>query len=589
MPVIGTAGHVDHGKSTLVRALTGLEPDRWEEERRRGLTIDLGFAWITLEDGPEVSFVDVPGHEQFIKNMLSGIEAVDIAMLVVAADEGWMPQTEEHVAILDLLDIDQAVIALTKTDRVDQDLIELAKLEIDERVRGTSIEPARIIEVAAIDGTGLEELRAELRTLVTRIPNQDRGRPRLWVDRVFTVSGSGTVVTGTLLDGSISVGDRLAVWPGAAVTRVRSLQAHEQTREIVGPGTRTAINLAGIDYRGLSRGSMLGRPDQWSTSDRILVAIRPARYHEELTNRGAYHLHLGSGSWPIRLRMLDHRIARIDLPVPLPLRMGDRFVIRETGRRLVVGGGRVLETRPPSRRRDGLAAAVELEKVLDGPPNRRADALLSVRGQADATSLSADSAGGTASGLCVGETVLAPWRVTETIEASQQLVTEFHDRNPLRPGLPLATLAASVGLTTEVLAAVIDTTDALTIEGTVVRAEGFEIELGAEQRAQVAACLATLDAAGWSVPRLSELDLDPELLHGLLRDGRIQRVGDEFVYPTDRLDTFVAALAGLEQPFTASAFKAHLGISRKHAIPLLEWADGESITIRSGQERRLRS
>jgi selenocysteine-specific elongation factor len=252
MPVVGTAGHVDHGKSTLIRALTGRDPDRWEEEKRRGLTIDLGFAWMDL-DGVPVGFVDVPGHERFIKNMLAGIEAVQAALFVVAADEGWMPQSEEHLAVLDLLDLDTAVVALTRIDLVDGDTAALAALEIEEALAGTSLEGSQIVGVSAPTGQGIDELRAALASAVGRTAIEDVGRPRLWVDRSFVISGAGTVVTGTLTGGSLAVGDEVVLWPGRHQARVRSLQSHEAARETVGPGTRAAANRRSGSHRGGTR------------------------------------------------------------------------------------------------------------------------------------------------------------------------------------------------------------------------------------------------------------------------------------------------------------------------------------------------
>ena len=304
MPVVGTGGHVDHGKSTLVQALTGRDPDRWREEKERGLTIDLGFAWTEL-GGREVSFVDVPGHERFIKNMLAGTGGFDVALLVVAADEGWMPQSEEHLAVLDLLEIRHGVVAITKIDRADSDLVELAMLETEEQLAGTSLEAAPIMPVSAVTGEGLAELRTVLMQVLETAPVTSRGRTRLWIDRVFPVSGAGTVVTGTLVDGPLSVGDRVEVMPGAHPGRVRSLQAHETERTTVRPGTRTAAGIAGLDRRNVARGSMLGHPGEWMPSSRVLATVRTARYvNEPISRRGAYQLHLGSGAWPVRLATL---------------------------------------------------------------------------------------------------------------------------------------------------------------------------------------------------------------------------------------------------------------------------------------------
>lgn len=588
MPVIGTAGHVDHGKSTLVKALTGREPDRWEEERRRGLTIDLGFAWLTLPTGVDASFVDVPGHEHFIKNMLSGIESIDIALLVVAADEGWMPQTEEHLAILDLLEIERSVVAVTKIDRVDSDLIELATLEIEERLAGTVVEGAAVIPVSARTGAGLERLVDELSRLVDGVPTSETTRPRMWIDRSFTVSGAGTVVTGTLLGGRLMIDDRVAIWPEELQARIRSLQSHEQSRDSIGPRTRTAVNLGGIDRNDIGRGSMLGRPNHWMMSDEVLVEIRTARYSEGVTDRGAHHLHIGSGSWPVRLRLIDEGVARLDLDEPLPMAAGDRFVLRDTGRRLVVAGGRILDPAPPRRRRNAQSAATMMIDALSGNPNRRAQALLDIRGEDDVQRLSAHSGGGRAEGMQVGTTQISEKRAAELRKRAAALVSEFHDANPLRPGIPIARLASELTVSVEVVAELVATGDELRVDNADIRATGFEIAMTGEQAAMIDETMKTLRSAGWSVPRVSELDINPELFHSLVRTGALVRVSEEFYYPAERLDSFIRSLEGIQQPFTVSTFKEHLEISRKHAVPLLEWSDMNALTIRTGESRTIR-
>ncbi|MDH3397899.1 MAG: selenocysteine-specific translation elongation factor, partial [Acidimicrobiia bacterium] len=410
MPVVGTAGHVDHGKSTLVRALTGRDPDRWAEEKRRGLTIDLGFAWTTLADGTEISFVDVPGHERFIKNMLAGSEAIDVALFVVAADEGWMPQSEEHLAVLNLLGVRSGVIAVTKADRVDDELMELVTLEVEEKLDGTSLAGAPIVPVSPVSKRGMDELRTALETAVREIGPAlvDVGRPRLWVDRSFTITGAGTVVTGTLLDGPLAAGDQVEIWPGRLRGRVRGLQSHEQDHPEVAPHNRVAVNLVGLERTEVARGAMLGRPDDWHPTATALVHIETARYLDEpLTNRGAYHLHLGSGAWPVRLRLVQGSEldgsgpAILQLSQPLPLKIGDRFILREVGRRAVVGGGRILDPHPMTRISDIRLSVETLRDMVAGPANEQATALLQVRGRDSLARLSADSGGGVPTGAII--------------------------------------------------------------------------------------------------------------------------------------------------------------------------------------------
>ena len=593
MPVVGTAGHVDHGKSTLVQALTGRDPDRWEEEKSRGLTIDLGFAWTTLEDGTELSFVDVPGHEKFIKNMLAGTDGFDVAMFVVAADEGWMPQSEEHLAVLDLLGIERGVVALTKTDRVDEDLVELATLEIEERLVGTSLEGVQIVGVSAVERTGLGELRSALQTALDP-PTPLTGRPRLWVDRAFTISGAGTVITGTLTGASLTVGDQIEMHPGPRSGRIRSLQSHEADRPVAEPGSRVAVNIVGLERQEVGRGSMLGLPGHWAPSDRILVSLRRARYVEdELTNRGAYHLHLGSGAWPVQLRSIGHlddgnALATLKLEEAVPVKMGDRFVLREVGRRSIVAGGRVLEPIAPRKARASRAASDALERALASSPDAKATALLERRGVEATAVLTAHSGGGTASDAIVaGAVELAPRRAQELANRAVELTVAFHGANPLRPGLPKASLASQLAITPEALGAVLAQTADLEERGSAVAAADFAATLDTDSTSEWERIRHLLAEAGLAVPRVKELDIDRELMHVLLRETKLVRVSSDLVYLPEQLDELIGRLAELPDRFTVSEFRDGLGLTRKYAVPLVEWLDAQKITIRDGDERTL--
>ena len=435
MPIIATAGHVDHGKSTLIEALTGRDPDRWAEEKERGLTIDLGFAWTNL-GGIDVGFVDVPGHERFIKNMLAGVGAIDVALFVVAADEGWMPQSEEHLAILDVLGTQRGVIALTRTDLADDDTIDLAELGVLETVDGTSLEGWPIIRVSPVTGQGMDQLRVALQHELHRAGEpQDSNRPRLWIDRSFRVPGTGLVVTGTLVGGHLEVGEELMLWPTETRIRIRGLQQHDTETRRLAPGSRAALNIAGVDRA--DRGNMLGRPNDYATTRSLLALISVVRsFPDELSGRGAFHLHAGSGSWPVKLRMIPDQelIAVASSEKPLPLHTGDRFVLRETGRRAVVAGGVVLDPHPPVRR-DGLLAAVPLLRdALGKNPDAIADALLEVRGSATDIQLSQDSGGGIAtSPHRVAEMLFSPQRVLQLAGEIRGHTAVFHAEHPLRP------------------------------------------------------------------------------------------------------------------------------------------------------------
>lgn len=595
MPVVGTAGHVDHGKSTLVRALTGRDPDRWEEEKRRGLTIDLGFAWTTMTDGTEISFVDVPGHERFIKNMLAGSEAIDVALFVVAADEGWMPQSEEHLAVLDLLEVRTGVVAITKADRVDDELIEFVTLEVEEKLAGTSLAGSPAIAVSPVSGLGLDDLRRALEEAVRKVAPllADVGRPRLWVDRSFTIAGAGTVVTGTLLDGHLATGDQLEIWPGRLRGRVRGLQSHERELPRVAPHNRVAVNLVGLERAEVTRGAMLGRPEDWISTESVLVQIDTARYLDEpLTNRGAFHLHLGSGAWPVRLRLVDGSelevsgTAILQLSQPLPLKVGDRFILREVGRRSVVAGGRVLDPHPSGRISDIRPTTETLLATVAAPADDQASALLQVRGRDLLVRLSADSGGGKPQGAVIaGPLAFSPESAAALSAAAGRMVTAFHTDNPLRPGMPKASLASLLDVDPGVLDVLLQATPQLRDDGATVAVEGFGGMLTTSQESAWETLRTTLLSSGLAVPRISELGIDRELMHALLRENRVLRIGDELIYLPEQIEEIVRRLSDLPDRFTVADFRDAYGFTRKYAVPLLEYLDGRRVTIRDGDFR----
>jgi len=358
MTVVATAGHVDHGKSSLVSVLTGVDPDRWEEEKVRGLTIDLGFGSMKLRSGRELSFIDVPGHIRFIRNMLAGVGAVDGSLFVVSAVEGWKPQSEEHLRILEMLGIKRGIVALTKLDLVDEDLLMLAEMDVEEHVAGTFLEGAPVIGVSAHDRTGLDELGVALDLLVDEVTKnaEESGTPRLWVDRSFAPAGAGTVVTGTLVGGSINVGDELTSMPGNERARIRSLQSHHRQVNTIKGGNRAAVNLTGVSHHSLGRGHVLVNAGDWhetSTVDAELTVLE--KLDHPLTRRGAYVAYLGSAALQAKIRVLgdaeelapgESGAVRLYLNRPIIVLPGDRFVLRESGREETVGGGEILDVDP---------------------------------------------------------------------------------------------------------------------------------------------------------------------------------------------------------------------------------------------------
>lgn len=585
MPLIGTAGHVDHGKSTLIQALTGRDPDRWALEKERGLTIDLGFAWMTLPGGTTVSFVDVPGHEKYLKNMLAGIEAIDLALFVVAADEGWMPQSEEHLAVLDLLDVEHGVVALTKIDAVDDDLGRLAATEVADRLSGTTLSDAPIVAVSARDRIGLDRLTAELeKHLPASVP--DKSRPRLWVDRVFAAHGAGTIVTGTLLDGGLTIGEEVEILPQGISARVRGIQSHEQRTESVGPGRRIALNLSGVDHHQISRGDMVGRPGQWLMTDRVTVGITSARYVESLPAKGDYQIHIGSAAHRVRIIGLSEGVALLKLARPLPLVAGDRFILRDTGRKLVTAGGRVLDPSPPPR----VSRALTLSRTIDpsATPDEIADSLLAARGAAPALELEIHSGGGTArrSRQMAGMVVTAD-RLAELTNDATAIVRRAYEEHPLRNGLPLATLAETLGLDVEAAATVVTESGELTRIGPDVGLTGREARLSSDQESSWVEAERRL-ASSLAVPGESGLGLDPDVIGLKLRNGELVRIAPGLVYLAGQIDQLKGAISEMGEGFTVSQFRDATGLSRKYAVPILEWSDKEGLTVRRGDTRSVR-
>ena len=590
MPIIGTAGHVDHGKSTLVEALTGRDPDRWAEEKDRGLTIDLGFAWTRLGD-TVVGFVDVPGHERFIKNMLAGVGGFDVALFVVASDEGWMPQSSEHLEVLDVLDVRHGVIALTRTDLADPDLVELSTGEVLEQVAGTVAADWPIVEVAAPTGHGLDDLvDALLSQLEAAGPSPDVGRPRLWVDRVFTISGAGVVVTGTLTGGTISTGDRLESFPGEEI-RIRGLQSHETAVDTALPGTRVAVNVVGADREDFERGTLLAAPGSIGMTRRFLTRLHTAPgVDTDISDRGAYHLHIGTATVPVRIRIIagdPDVVAILTARTPVPLAMGDRFVIRDTGRRLVAGGGIVLDPFPVKRPSPSdvrlLSRAVGLDVTA------RADALIAVHGSIEAADLERSSGGGTPTGAVpVGSRYFSQDAFRDGGTSLHDTVASYHESYPLRPGLPKSEAASRMRAGAAFVAALVAADPTLVDDGPTIRLTTFSPRLDAADEVSWERARALL-AADLAVPRIADLDLEPEVMHALIRRGDLVRVRDDLVFLPEQIEGVTDRLSTLPERFTVAEFRDAFELSRKQAVPLLEWLDAEGWTRRRGDERTVRA
>ncbi|MDO4918820.1 selenocysteine-specific translation elongation factor [Kocuria sp.] len=591
MHVVATAGHVDHGKSTLVRALTGIEPDRWDEEKQRGLTIDLGFAWTELPSGKHVAFVDVPGHERFLGNMLAGVGPAPVVVFVVAADEGWQAQSSDHRDAVAALGIRHGLIVVTKADRAPE-RVDAVVAQARAQLAATGLGEAPAVAVSAQHGTGLDDFRAALDAVLTRVPvPSPDARIRLWIDRAFTISGAGTVVTGTLTAGTLRVGERMTLRgpEGERSVTVRSLQSQNTAVQHIGPTNRVAVNLRGVDKQRIHRGDVLLTPDSWPATD--LLEVRRDRgapfteVPEELV------VHAGTAGVGARLRPLDGDHARLRLDHALTLVPGDRLVLRYPGARVVVGGARVLDVDPPALDRRGAAAreAARLaaipatgdpvaETVKHGavPVSRLQLLGFSVTGAPPADVLAAQ-----------GWWIHAP-HLREWAQSLTRAVRAEHERDALSRGLSRGAAAAVLGapaaevLDTVVAAAGLEERDGhLTVPG---RTAG----LGAAERG-VAEVEHRLRARPFAAPEAYELDalrLGPRELAAAQRTGRLLRLpGDVVLLPTAPA-LAMRELARLPQPFTTSQARQAWQTTRRVAIPLLEHLDAKGWTRREDGSRR---
>jgi len=565
MTVVATAGHVDHGKSSLVLALTGSDPDRFEEEKRRGLTIDLGFAHTTLPSGADLSFVDVPGHVRFLRNMLAGVGGVTACVFVVAATEGWKPQSEEHLRILELLGLRHGIVAVTKVDLVDVELLELAVMDIEDHVAGTFLEGAPVVPVAATLPTdnGLDEMRAALDELIERADAAvDRGRARLWIDRVFAAKGSGTVATGTLVGGPLTADDSIAIEPGGYRARIRTIQTAGSSVESIGPGNRVALNLLGVDRTDLQRGHAVVEPDGWFLTGRFDASLDVlASLDHEVSRRGAYVAYLGAGEHAVRMRVLGADVlapgssgaVRIFLPESLPLLPGDRFILRESGRDETIGGGEVLDIDPVVR----ASRAV---------PDRSIDRVVRERGWVTVGQLKLLT--GEVVEPTLGEWVTTPEALAATIESVNARLADAGDA-----GVDI------LAFDERERAAIRQMDEVVVDAGLVLPADSIDPFVDHP-------ALAKLLAGGFSPP--SPEGVAKNDLRELARRGHVVQL-DGVVFHAATLDKAAEVAADLlaEYPdgFTVAQFRDATGASRKYVLPLVSELDKRGVTRRRGDVR----
>jgi len=643
MSCIGTAGHVDHGKSTLVKVLTGIDPDRLAEEKERGMTIDLGFAWLTLPSGREVSIVDVPGHESFIKNMLAGVGGIDAALLVIAADEGVMPQTREHLAILDLLHVQRGVVALTKADLVDEEWLELVCEEIAEHLRPTTLADAKIIPVSAYTKQGIPELLTELdHVLDITQERQNISRPRLPIDRVFSMTGFGTVVTGTLLDGGFKAGQEVEILPQGTHTRIRTLQTHKRQVEQAQPGSRVAMNLANVARSDLERGNVVVLPKQVHTTtlfDAHISLLSDAP--RTLTHNTLVDLYIESQEIPAKVRLLDveelqagqSAWVQLRLERPAILARRDRFILRIPSPSMTIGGGEVVDIAPRYHKRFQQPVVAALERLLQGTPeelllaalDRRShrtmsnkQAVKSIQGLIgyELTDIAQKSNLAVDVTLQLLETLLSEGRVKQVgmlwfarhiwdllVEEAVQLVRDQHQRYPLRSGLSKEEWRSRLNLSPKLANEVFTTLQAEGLleivteagvgsRGGLVRLPDFTPHFTDVQQRQAEQVLQVFAANPYTSPsrREAETMASAEVITALIEQGRLIKLGDDVLFLQETYNQALLLLTDyLREHTTMTVAEARdlLGASRKYILPLLEHMDALRITRRAGDVRTL--
>ena len=620
MHVIGTAGHVDHGKSTLVEALTGIDPDRLREEKERGMTIDLGFAWLELPSGNETSIVDVPGHERFVNNMLAGVGGIDLALLVVAADESVMPQTREHLAILDLLRIERGLVAVTKKDLVDEDWLSLVVADVEDLLKGTTLEGSPVVTVSATTRDGLPELVGTIDRLLQEAgPRKDLGRPRLPIDRAFTMSGFGTVVTGTLIDGRLEAGQEVELVLGGTTTRVRGLQTHRRKLEEATPGSRVAVNLSGVSPDRINRGEVLTVPGWLRPSSAMDVRLsvipdapRPVRHNMFVT------VHTGSSEVLAQVRLLEGdpaevgetTWAQLKLSEPLAIMKGDYFVIRSN--RATLGGGNIVDPRPRRHRRRhapilerlavmemGSEREILLKSIeLSEPGEFRA---LVNRANLDPADAGAELEAMVSEGAAValGKKKIGPGVLLYTAagwaavsDRARKALEDYYREHPLRKGEPKEEFRSRMGMTPSVFNAVfarLQEEGVAVEDGTMVRLPDRERKLTGAQQEAADAYLARLEAGRFSPP--TDAEIGPEILNLLADDGQVVKVSENVVFSAsvyqemvERIRTHIAERGEI----TVAEVRDLFDTSRKYALALMDHLDHQRITRRVGDARVLR-
>jgi selenocysteine-specific elongation factor len=631
MHVIGTAGHVDHGKSTLVQALTGTHPDRLKEEREREMTIDLGFAWLTLPGGEEVGIVDVPGHRDFLENMLAGVGGIDAVLFVIAADEGIMPQTVEHLAILDLLQVQGGVVALTKIDLIDDpEWLDLIEDDIRASLQHTVLENAPIVRISSRTHQGIPELLNSLADcLANRPPRLDQGRPRLPVDRVFTMPGFGTVVTGTLSDGSLHTGNEVEILPSGLHTRIRGLQTHKQKEETAVPGSRTAVNLSGVTVEQVKRGDVITYPGTYQPSRRIDVRFRLLPdISQALKHDTQVKFFLGAAEVQSRVRLLgseellpgEEGWLQLELEEPAVAIRSDRYILRRPSPGETLGGGTIVDPHPKGRhKRFSAQVLANLDKMAQGTPaeiflqSMLALGIASLQDVINRSNLDSSTANQVVQDLLASGEIIAFEGSPRMALTSQSMVISntywsqlkhkamqelavYHKNYPLRSGMPREELKSRLKLSVRIFNTILHrvaSENGLQEAGTLVCLAGYKIQFTAQQQRSVDGLLARFAASPFSPPTVKEClaEVGEELFSAMVELGLLFPITPEVVFRKqdyELMRTEIISLLETKNTITAGEVRDHFDTSRRYVLALLEFLDTQGITVREGDVRRLK-
>ena len=630
--IIGTAGHVDHGKSALVKALTGTDPDRWEEEKRRGITIDLGFAELDLGGGVHAGFVDVPGHERFVRNMLAGAGGIDVVLLVIAANESIQPQTREHFEICRLLGVERGVVALTKSDLVENDVLDLVTLEIQDFVAGSFLAGAPVVPVSSLTGEGLDRLRAELRCVGLEAPPKPSNLPfRLPIDRAFIIKGFGAVVTGTLVAGRIEKEQEVEIFPLGRRARVRGIQVHNRAADEALAGQRTAVNLASVDAQDLARGMMLAPPGLFEATSRADVSLELLPSARSMKNHTRVHFHCWTAETIADIVLFDQKeispgeraLAQLRFAQPGLFLPGDRFILRQFSPVVTIGGGVILDSHPARHRTGDVRALQALEHLIGGGADVLIEHHIEREGEISLTSLVArtglppqeilSAAGASLKGRVrtLGQppsALVHESHYADLLHAVETNLEAFHAANPLTAGLSREELTTRLGrrlereirlpsplLVTAILQDLIRRRK-IAVEGEIVRLAGRGNELTPEEAEAKGQITRAFEQAGLAVPSAKEvlggLRVDrsraEKLLKMLLKESTLIKVTEDLIFHAQalaRLREMVIRRKAQSDRIDVAVFKELTGLTRKYAIPLLEYLDRERVTRRVGDER----